>query len=324
LAHILELVAAGPGAGREYGLEPPSRKHAFGFVREASPHWASVGRAAWREPSMLQDALVNAKHGVWEQTRLHWAAANNRAERMRELLDMKLCDINARDTYGFTPLQIACYNGHSEAALLLLSHPSKTAEIDAAAKIDADANNMVFVNPMLARWPPPPRERVDRRRNGNQLLRTGDWLRRDVIGNDPLGERDDSESVERSPLILAVLSCSIRVVSELLQKFKADPNERGKEGSTALHLAVERGFADRVRELLSYGASKEDVDRRGYTALKIAFQLRRIEIAELLVKDATESNLTFSVNPMMMRVTDQPRLLRRAIGRVEILGPGRV
>jgi len=94
---VLALTAAGPGEGREYGSERPARVHCRGYIDCVAPAWGSLGRAAWVEPSMLQDVLVNAKHGEWARTRLHWAALNDRAARAEELLAMAACDADARD-----------------------------------------------------------------------------------------------------------------------------------------------------------------------------------------------------------------------------------
>ena len=75
----------------------------------------------WSGPSMLQDVLVNGKHGEGEGTRLHWAARYNKVARVAELLAMRLCEVDARDKDGFTPLHWACCKGRVKVAKVSLT-----------------------------------------------------------------------------------------------------------------------------------------------------------------------------------------------------------
>lgn len=74
-----------------------------------------------------------------------------------------------------------------------------------------------------------------------------------------------------TPLIAACLSGfkDPSLVTYLLEK-GADPNVKNVRGTTALHLAAEKGCLETVKELIKHGAHLEVVDKEGLTPLQRA------------------------------------------------------
>jgi len=110
------------------------------------------------------------------------------------------------------------------------------------------------------------------------------------IGADPKAPVDDG-----FPPLIAALSCSIAVpgskprsdvddVLQLLLTFGADPNQRGINDYTALHMAVAQGNALAVQRLLDGGAEPELRPRidQCETALEMARSMNRADIIAIL------------------------------------------
>ncbi|XP_044461374.1 protein CfxQ homolog [Mangifera indica] len=76
---------------------------------------------------LLQDnpALLNERNAIMLETPLHLSAGNNKTNIVKFLLDWRgddKVDLEAKNTYGETPLHVAAKNGCNEAARLLLAH----------------------------------------------------------------------------------------------------------------------------------------------------------------------------------------------------------
>jgi ankyrin repeat protein len=91
-------------------------------------------------------------------------------------------------------------------------------------------------------------------------------------------------SPHESPLIEASRSGQLALVVQLLGS-GADPNEKGSTGATALFYAAGNDHADVLAELLRNGASIDEEDGRGDTALSanLTNQSDRLEVLGLLL-----------------------------------------
>ena len=66
--------------------------------------------------------MVNKSLG---ETLLHRAARNNRVDVVKFCLESDVCDVNARDNAGYTPLHECSSRGNLEVARLLLEHSAE-------------------------------------------------------------------------------------------------------------------------------------------------------------------------------------------------------
>lgn len=78
-------------------------------------------------------------------------------------------------------------------------------------------------------------------------------------------------------------SC-VQVVDELIKNGHADVNKKGNSGETPLIRAAKDGHLEVVKELIALGADINATDNRGRTALDLAIQLERNEVADALKK----------------------------------------
>lgn len=71
-------------------------------------------------------------------------------------------------------------------------------------------------------------------------------------------------------------------IADLLLKFRADPNSRGPNGSTALMFAARSGQADIISMLLAHGADPHASNADGQTALTWAIDAGNTDAARVL------------------------------------------
>jgi ankyrin repeat protein len=69
------------------------------------------------------------------------------------------------------------------------------------------------------------------------------------------------------------------VVVDLLLRYKAGPNVRTNVGKTPLHLAARAGYLDMVEALLAGGATVDAGERGGKTAMRLASEAHRADVA---------------------------------------------
>ena len=300
---VLALTAAGPGRGCEYGREPPTRKHKRGYVDCVAPVWGpGFGRAVWAEPSMLQDVLVNARHGEDEETRLHWATRQYQVARVRQLLGMKLCDVDVRSKHLWTPLHIACEFGHIEVVKLLLDNPNRGADIEAQTKkfdrplAFACLNGHVAVAELLLSRGALIEARCQQGRTALHFsLEKGQLraMRLLLARGAAVNAADDNGN---SPLHLASHFGPLDAVLELLAAGADLGKRRASDGANPLHLACAAGKDAVVRELLSRGLDKDGADGEGRTPLIWACQMGRLAVAtQLVVERGANVNLLDNV-----------------------------
>lgn len=86
-------------------------------------------------------------------------------------------------------------------------------------------------------------------------------------------------------------SPSHEYVKKLLEEEKADPNQKNKDGCTALMAAAMRGQKDMVQTLLEYGADATLADNNGHTALVNAIFGNQEQTALLLAQKCNKATL---------------------------------
>lgn len=91
-----------------------------------------------------------------------------------------------------------------------------------------------------------------------------------------------SKPVTRRLLIgIALLSFFSKVCLLLLER-GADPNSQKRDGSTALHLCVAKGFLRVARLLLSRGANPSIANARGLDVISLAHATNQPNVAAVL------------------------------------------
>jgi ankyrin repeat protein len=78
-------------------------------------------------------------------------------------------------------------------------------------------------------------------------------------------------------------------LAQLLLKHGADPNARGVDGQTLLHVSCRYGNWKVVRELLKLNVDVNSRDNQGRTPHQIALEKRRKEVVQLLLEHGAES-----------------------------------
>eukprot|EP01018_Ginkgo_biloba_P032968 Gb_29963 [translate_table: standard] len=158
----------------------------------------------------------------------------------REVMEQLLRDgrdPNEADFNGRTPLHIASAMGFKDCVELLLDHEADVNSKDINGNVplwEAIAGRNTLISKMLR----------DKGANLN-CGRVCDFL---------------CEAVQRSDLEL---------LRDLI-KFGADVNAVGKDGITALHVAVSKGFIEGIQILVANGADMDKVDRNSCTPRNLA------------------------------------------------------
>ena len=169
---------------------------------------------------------------------LFLASAAGRIGELRRLLNAGL-DINCRDATGMTPFLTAVLHDRSKAARYLLYNGAQLGEV-----MDEDGSElhiMVWI------------EHIQRVR---QLVRCQRML-------------DSTDAEGRSPLLLAAMRRSERMVRMLLEQ-EADVNLADHDGNTALSVSAAANELRIVELLLRHGAEVEGSPYHNRTPLQLA------------------------------------------------------
>lgn len=182
---------------------------------------------------------------------IHKAAVKGDLNKVDEMLSKGL-NVDTKDVYGHTALMSAAWGGHNAVVKALLD---RGADVNAKAKYDRTA--LMYA---AAR---------DYSDIVNTLLEKG-------------GEVNSQDKEGNSALRLSILKGQTSTVKTLLDK-EADPNEiGGKYKNTPLMEAAWRGYPSIVRALLEKGADPEIKGKDGRTALELAMKRGHEEIVQLL------------------------------------------
>jgi uncharacterized protein len=100
----------------------------------------------------------------------------------------------------------------------------------------------------------------------------------------------NATSVYGAPfIVLAVESGDPFFVAELL-KAGARPDEKGRDGRTALTLAAERGYAEMVKDLLDHGSRPDHQGVNGEAALVKAARHGHVAVIRALIEGGADVN----------------------------------
>jgi len=189
------------------------------------------------------------------KTPLHHAALSQRTEMVKRLLPM--CDPNKKDTYGATPLHLACFD---------------LADVEPGWSKDTECARLLAAV-----------SAIDEPNDDNQTPlhyavrhNRGDCVRVLLSAGADAGWRDKEGN---TPLIAAAKSGSVEAIADLLAV--SDASARDKEGNTALLIAAAR----EEPELVSLLANREDAqmaNRDGVTPLIQASMQGNIEAMRIL------------------------------------------
>jgi ankyrin repeat protein/peroxiredoxin len=171
----------------------------------------------------------------------------------------KGAEVNARHTEGgSTPLHYAVLTNHPEVVELLLDHgadlkilyKTKTALHLAAASGYARCATLLIAH-------------------------GADVNARDETGATPLSEASWTGETEMVRLLVAK---------------GANANDVNPQtGTTPLHAAASRGYREVAKVLIDAGARADVRDKSGATPLYLALQFQRMDVVDLLIRDATGS-----------------------------------
>eukprot|EP00004_Rigifila_ramosa_P012073 TRINITY_DN2593_c0_g1_i3.p1 TRINITY_DN2593_c0_g1~~TRINITY_DN2593_c0_g1_i3.p1 ORF type:complete len:657 (-),score=161.16 TRINITY_DN2593_c0_g1_i3:24-1739(-) len=178
------------------------------------------------------------------------AAAQGDVASLQELIESGKADVSSSDYDGRTPLHLAAADGRKEAVKYLLSKGSS-----------------VYV--------------------------------KDRFGNTPLSDAVRAGNMEEAKLIFAaggelhmaprqvafMLCCAVAdndtALLSVVAECGADINAPDYNGSTALHMAVERGMQEIVLFLLKKGANPDQKNKAGRTPRSLAFESDNKEISKI-------------------------------------------
>ena len=169
-------------------------------------------------------------------------AARDRDRRKVEHLLQQGADVNKFNDNGGTPIMYAALGGDLEIVKMFLT---RGAEVNAVAK-----------NGWSALMISAAKGYID--------------VTKELLNN--AAEPNLQDVYHWSPLMRAVNEDREKIVALLLATPGTDPNHRGENGVTALHIATVRGYTHLVELLLQGGADKTIKDHAGRTPYQIAQQ----------------------------------------------------
>ena len=222
---------------------------------------------------------------------LHWAAKNGLAKTSKRLLaqsdggDTVAAELDATNSVGQTPLQVAADNGNAEIVRLLIAKKAKLDHVDddgsTALLIAATAGEAEVVAALLGAGA----DTAKLDSSGHSALHLAAWGGNPDVIKELLSQMKVSESITKSgytPLHAAAWNGHGLAVAELL-KGGADPNVADSDGWTPLHKAAYHGHAKAVKALVEKGADKSLKNGVEMTALELAKSNGKAkEVASLL------------------------------------------
>ena len=191
------------------------------------------------------------------RTALLLTARESGSREIAELLVETGANIDAKDKFGSTPLELASWRGFAGIVNLLLDRgaafPTTPARLNRLLTYATETNLPRLFEEVVSRGA-------------------------DVSGRNPN---------DGSYLHSAATGGSVEIIRSLLRE-GLPVNEHDKYGWTALHYAVARGRLEAVRALLDEGAEINAATTAGYTPLSIARERERTALIELLVRKGAD------------------------------------
>jgi cytohesin len=208
------------------------------------------------EELIAEGVPVNGRNSLGG-TPLHDAAWAGEKEIAAYLISQG-ADVNARHAEGgSTPLHYAVLTNHPEVVEVLLDHG---ADLKALYKTSQTALHLAAASGYA--------------RCATLLIAHGaDVNARDETGATPLSEASWTGEAEMVRLLIAK---------------GANANDVNPQtGTTPLHAAASRGYREVAKVLIDAGARADVRDKSGATPLYLALQFQRMDVVDLLVRDAT-------------------------------------
>jgi ankyrin repeat protein len=202
---------------------------------------------------------------------LHYAIRLKEYELADPLIQVGVA-INKSNGEGWTPLDLAQYQGATQTAALLTRHGGKNG---AGWRSDRRAQDVQRVAEQLNNGEVPGVAKA--------VINNNRPLLEQMLGKDPKlvhTTLDDGSTL----LVLAIKHNKPEMVSTLIKR-GADVNQKAYRGVTALQVAVQEGDPAIVKQLLDAGASVGLADDSGRDALITALEEEKYKIAEMLLDD---------------------------------------
>ena len=181
-------------------------------------------------------------------------------------------DVNHRNKEGWTPLDLAEYQGAEASAALLVKHGAQNGN---GWRSERRAQDLDAVAEQLNEGTLPPVARAI------------------INDNQPLADRllNSSPELVNTPLengttllVLAVKHNKPKMISTLL-KHKVNVNQVAYRGVNAVQVAAQRGDTATVKTLLAAGANPVHADDQGRDALISAIEESKSETASVLIRN---------------------------------------
>ncbi|MEG4495174.1 ankyrin repeat domain-containing protein [Microcoleus sp. D3_18_C4] len=268
------------------------------------------------------DLGINANSRVNDQNLLHFAGSKEVAE----LLIAKGADVNAKDTFGGTPLHSAALSDRIKVAQTLIA---KGADVNAWGETQFELCNFICTTPLFfARSPEMAKLLIAKGADVNAKNKYGmtplHMARSKAIAKILLAagakiniKEDNAQNGKSTALLHNAAQIGFKELVQQLIKDGAnvairddyrrtplhyattkevaallmlDVNARDKSGNTPLHLAVDRGSQDIAELLIANGARVNVRNENGQTPLYRAIAIGHNEIAALLINNGTDVN----------------------------------
>ena len=199
---------------------------------------------------------------IFKQKLLPYIINENNADLLKAIIPiLSINNLNLSLPNGFTLLFMACKNGYTKCAQLL---------IDAGFKVD-----QVYAE----------------RLNPLHIAAEKDYAKIVEILLENGANIEANEEDRKSALHIAAQNGCFKVVKVLLEK-GANSEAVDEDGKTALHHAAEYGSSKIVEVLLEKGAKIEAFDNEGMTALHIAAQDGCVQVVKVLLEKGANIEAT--------------------------------
>eukprot|EP00210_Caulerpa_lentillifera_P001277 g1233.t1 len=250
------------------------------------------------ESGVDPDLAYNDTPPLWR------AAARNRLQVVRYLVDEGGATLDSRNRNGTTALYIAAQRGLTEIVSFLLERgadpniESNWGSTSLSVAIDNDyesiSSNLIQAGAVVE---------VEKAASGQSILWTAAFQGNEEIVQLLLQRGvsvDQTDSTGVTPLYAAVSSNQVEIV-ELLLDWTANPNHQKNDGNTPLHSASANCFVDSIELLLAMNASRVILNNDGLTPLEVTCLLEnedsalRVKVEDLLfplISAARDNNST--------------------------------